>query len=76
MITASGSGVTAQLQVNFVATVPSQIDVQASPDTVETSGQSTITAIVRDAQDNLVEGQTVDFQLTDKTGGSISVARP
>ena len=41
---------------------------------VETSGQSTITAIVRDAQDNLVEGQTVDFQLTDKTGGSISVA--
>ena len=74
VITASGSGVTAQLQVNFVATVPSQINVQASPDTVETSGQSTITAIVRDAQDNLVEGQTVDFQLTDKTGGSISVA--
>jgi hypothetical protein len=74
VITASGTGVTAQLQVNFVATVPSQIDIQASPDTVETSGQSTITAIVRDAQDNLVEGQTVDFQLTDKTGGSISVA--
>jgi hypothetical protein len=74
VITASGTGVTAQLQVNFVATVPSQINVQASPDTVETSGQSTITAVVRDAQDNLVEGQTVDFQLTDKTGGSISVA--
>jgi hypothetical protein len=73
VITASGTGVTAQLQVNFVATVPSQIDIQASPDTVETSGQSTITAIVRDVQDNLVEGQTVDFQLTDKTGGSISV---
>jgi len=73
VITASGSGVTAQLQVNFVATVPSQIDIQASPDTVETSGQSTITAIVRDAQDNLVEGQTVDFQLTDKTGGSLSL---
>jgi hypothetical protein len=74
VITASGTGVSAQLQVNFVATVPSQIDIQASPDTVETSGESTITAIVRDAQDNLVEGQTVDFQLTDKTGGSISVA--
>jgi hypothetical protein len=29
---------------------------------------------VRDAQNNLVQGQTVDFQLTDKTGGSISVA--
>jgi hypothetical protein len=74
VITASGTGVTAQLQVNFVATVPSQINIQASPDTVETSGQSTITAVVRDAQDNLVDGETVDFQLTDKTGGSISVA--
>jgi hypothetical protein len=74
VITASAAGVSAQLTVNFVATDPSQIDVQASPATIETAGSSTITAIVRDAQDNLVEGQTVDFQLTDKTGGSISVA--
>jgi hypothetical protein len=74
VITASGAGVSAQLQVNFIATVPSQIDVQASPDTIQTSGQSTITAIVRDAQDNLVQGQTIDFQLTDKSGGAISVA--
>jgi hypothetical protein len=74
VITASGAGVSAQLQINFVATVPSQIDVQASPDTIQPAGQSTISAIVRDAQDNLVQGQTIDFQLTDKTGGAISVA--
>jgi Big-like domain-containing protein len=73
VITAAATGVSAQVTMLFVATNPSQIDVQANPATVPTSGSSTITAIVRDAQDNLVEGQTVDFQLTDKTGGSISV---
>ena len=60
--------------MTFVATTPASIDVQASPSTIQTNGQSTIIAIVRDANNNLVEGQTVDFQLTDKTGGSISVA--
>ena len=73
IITASATGVSAQLPVTFVATNPTVIDLQASPATVETSGQSTITAIVRDANNNLVEGQTVSFQLTDVTGGSLSV---
>ena len=73
IITASATGVSAQLPVTFVATDPVAIDLQASPATVETSGQSTITAIVRDASNNLVEGQTVSFQLTDVTGGSLSV---
>jgi len=74
VITATGSGVSAQLTVEFIATTPATIDLQASPATIQTSGSSTITAIVWDAQSNLVEGQTVDFQLTDKTGGTISVA--
>ncbi len=73
-ISAAAAGVTAQLNLAFIATVPATIDVQASPATITTSGQSTITAIVRDVNLNLVEGQTVDFQLTDQTGGSISVA--
>jgi hypothetical protein len=73
IITASAAGVSAQLPVTFVATDPSTIDLQASPATVVTSGQSTITAIVRDPANNLVEGQTVSFQLTDVTGGSLSV---
>ena len=73
IITASGAGVSGNLDITFIATVPYAIDLQASPSVIPTAGSSTITAIVRDAQNNLVEGQTVDFQLTDKTGGSISV---
>jgi hypothetical protein len=73
IITATSAGVSAELPVTFVATDPSQLDVQASPATIATEAQSTITAIVRDANNNLVDGQTVDFQLTDVTGGSLSV---
>jgi hypothetical protein len=74
IIAASATGVSAQRDVTFIATTPTQIDVQASPATIATSGQSTITAIVRDAAGNLVDNQTIAFQLTDITGGSLSVA--
>ena len=74
IIAASATGVSAQRDVTFIATTPTQIDVQASPATIATSGQSTITAIVRDAAGNLVDNQTIAFQLTDVTGGSLSVA--
>jgi hypothetical protein len=72
VITASGSGVTAQVAVNFVATTPSQISLQASPSSIPTQGQSVLTAVVRDAQNNLVAGQPVTFTLTDPTGGQLS----
>jgi Bacterial Ig-like domain (group 1) len=73
--TGPGGGVSAQLTINFVATTPSAMDVQASPATVATQGQSTITATVRDANNNLVQGETVDFSITqDSTGGSLSAA--
>jgi hypothetical protein len=74
IIAASATGVSAQRDVTFIATTPTQIDVQASPATIAIQGQSTITAIVRDAAGNLVDNQTVAFQLTDVTGGSLSVA--
>jgi hypothetical protein len=76
VVTASNQaqGVSAQLTLQFIATQAAKIDVQASPATIPTSGSSTITAIVWDPQGNLVQGQTVDFQLMDKTGGQISVA--
>jgi hypothetical protein len=73
IITASSAGVSADLAVTFVSTDPNAIAVQASPATVPTLGQSTITAIVRDPANNLVEGQSVSFQLNDVTGGSLSV---
>jgi Bacterial Ig-like domain (group 1) len=74
IITAGGNGVSAQTSVDFVATNPTQVAVQASPSTVTPNGSSVVTAIVRDVKNNLVEGQTVDFALTDSTGGTLSVA--
>jgi len=74
VINASGTGVSAQTNVDFVASNPTQVSVQASPAAVAVQGQSTVTATVRDAQNNLVEGATVTFALTDSTGGQLSVA--
>jgi hypothetical protein len=71
---AATGGPSAQIQIEFVATTPSSIDVQASPFTIAPQEQSTITAIVRDALGNLVKGKAVDFTLQDVTGGSLSVA--
>jgi hypothetical protein len=67
------TSVTAQLPLTFIATVPASIDLQANPATIPVQGSSTITAIVRDANNNLVSNQIVNFQLNDVTNGSISV---
>jgi hypothetical protein len=74
ILTASGSGVSATQNVTFVSTSPSAIDLQPTPPTVPITGQSTLTAVVRDAAGNLVANQVVDFTLTDVTGGSLSLA--
>lgn len=75
VINASGSGVSTQLTLNFVADDPSQIAVQAGPASVSVGAQSTITAIVRDAANNPVQGATVNFQITaDPTNGGLSTA--
>jgi Bacterial Ig-like domain (group 1) len=67
--------VTANLPITFVATNPTQMALQASPTSITTvapNNISTITAVLRDAHNNLVANTTVDFQLTDATGGTIS----
>ena len=69
------SNTSVQLQIEFVATTPASLELQAEPFTVPTNGQSTLTAIVRDAAGNLVKNQSVNFVLTDTTGGSLSVAQ-
>lgn len=71
--TTSG-GVSTSLIVEFVATTPATINVQANPFTIAPNDQSAITAIVRDASNNLVKNQTVNFSLDDITGGQLSVA--
>jgi len=75
IVQASATGVSAQLNLDFVALAPSQISVQAGPAAVAVQGQSTISALVRDAANNLVEGATVNFQVvTDPTNGGLSTA--
>jgi hypothetical protein len=75
VVSASGAGVSAQLSLDFIATTPSQVTVQAGPASVGVQGQSSITALVRDASNNLVEGATVDFNLSaDPTNGTLSSA--
>lgn len=70
--TAAG-GNTTQLALEFVAMNPAAIDVQPSSFTIGANETSTITAVVRDAANNLVKNQTVVFTLEDVSGGSLSV---
>jgi hypothetical protein len=75
VINASGTGVSTQLSVDFVATTPNQIHVDAGPANVGVQGKSSITARVQDLNLNLVEGATVNFQLqADPTNGGLSAA--
>ena len=60
--------------LDFIATTANAISLQASPAVVGLGGQSTITATVRDINDNLVPNQTINFGITDITQGSLSVA--
>jgi hypothetical protein len=75
VITATNaSGTSTQTQVQFIADAPASIDVQANPFTIGPNEQSAITAVVRDAQNNLVTNAVVQFDLQDVTGGQLSVA--
>jgi hypothetical protein len=68
------AGTSTGVEVEFIATTPATIDVQASPFTIGPGEQSTITAIVRDAANNLVKNQVITFDLDDVTGGRLSTA--
>jgi len=70
----AANGSIAQRTVEFIATNPSALTLQASPTTLAGSETSNISAIVRDAQGNLVKNQTVVFAiLSDVSGGTLSV---
>ncbi|MBZ9610169.1 Ig-like domain-containing protein [Rheinheimera maricola] len=58
--------------VEFVAVVPTKIEVQAFPAQVGPGETSTVRAIVRDANNNPVKNQTVVFSLDNAAGGVIS----
>jgi len=63
--------ISASVPVQFNATTPATVKLQASPSTVAINGTSTITATLRDANDNLVANQLVQFTLTDDSGGGL-----
>jgi hypothetical protein len=73
-VTAEGNnnGPTAQLKLEFIAVDPSAINVQAAPSSIGTNESSTVRAIVRDDNGNLVKNQTISFTLDDVSGGGIS----
>ena len=60
--------------LEFIATTPDSVDLQASPLTVGVAEQSQLTAVVRDANNNPVKNRTVQFVL-ESTGGSLSVGQ-
>ena len=72
--------ISAQLEILFVATEAAAMTLQAKPAVIgtnvagETDQQSEIIAVVRDPTGNLVRGQTINFTLTDITGGTLSPA--
>jgi hypothetical protein len=75
-------GPTTSRSVNFVATTPASIALQASPTSIgpndgsQTSQQqSTITAVVRDSSNNLVKGKVIRFSIIqDNSGGTLTTA--
>lgn len=82
-LTASVSGgPTTSRSVNFVATTPATIALQASPVSIgpndgsqTTQQQSTITAVVRDANNNLVKGKDISFSIEqDISGGDLATS--
>ncbi len=74
-------GPSSQIAVEFVATTVSKLELQASPATIGTNSggltteKSLLTAVVRDANNNLVKNKTVSFTIVnDASAGSLSPA--
>ncbi|WP_346993676.1 Ig-like domain-containing protein [Alteromonas gracilis] len=71
-----GSGnvlVSALTQIEFIATTPHTVIVDASPDLLGPDGQtSTISAVVRDIDGNLVKNSVVNFTVSDVSTGFVS----
>ena len=73
----SGAGsdlITSELVLEFVANTVNSLSVQASPSQLGVNEQSSIRAIVLDANNNPVKNKTVSFVLTGAAGGTINPA--
>lgn len=63
-----------QRSIEFVATNPTSVSLQADPAVIGVDESSVITAVVTDPSNNRVKNAIVEFTLTDNTGGSLSTA--
>ena len=63
------------LPLEFVATVPHSLNIQADPSIIAALGTSTILAQVKDVNDNPVKNQTVVFNLNDTVDGTLSSSK-
>ena len=65
---------TTQTQVEFIATVPDTVAVQAFPSQLGPGEQSVVRAVVRDQNNNPVKNRQVAFTLNGAPGGQINPA--
>jgi len=72
LLTASTANEVAAMDIEFVATTPAAVNLEAAPKQISLKQTSSLTATVRDAANNLVKNKKVLFNLTDITGGKLS----
>lgn len=70
--TSPASTPTVLRELTFNAVTPRTVTIEAEPTVIGPNQQSTVTAVVRDATENLVKNVTVNFKLVDTTGGRLS----
>ena len=63
------------LAMEFIATEPHSLNIQADPSLIAALGTSTILAQVKDENDNPVKNQTVVFNLNDTVDGTLSSSK-
>lgn len=63
------------LTMEYIATDPHYLNIQADPSIIAALGSSSILAKVRDVNDNPVKGQVVVFNLNDTVDGTISSSK-
>lgn len=74
-VEAANTGVpNTSIDVEFVATVPGKVEIDASSTRVNTNETSTIMALVTDVNGNPVKNQIVDFTSADLKGGQLNPA--
>lgn len=65
---------TTQTRIEFIATMPNKVEVQAFPAQLGPGEQSVVRAVVRDQNNNPVKNRSVAFTLNGAAGGQINPA--